>query len=82
MARACDLPNIDTLFIEKPDEEGPFGAKSIGEACYVPEAPALIARPSTTHWGWSCPSCPWTRPIFCPLWPNGTRRERRISHDD
>ena len=43
VARACDLPNIDTLFIEKPDEEGPFGAKSIGEACYVPVAPALIA---------------------------------------
>lgn len=43
VARACDLPPIDILFIEKPDEEGPFGAKSIGESCYVPVAPALIA---------------------------------------
>ncbi len=43
VARACDFSKIDTLFIEKPDEEGPFGAKSVGEACYVPVAPALIA---------------------------------------
>jgi len=43
IARAYDLPNVDVLLIEKPDEEGPFGAKSIGEACYVPVAPALIA---------------------------------------
>lgn len=43
VARACDIPNIDILFLEKPDENGPFGAKSIGEACYVPVAPALIA---------------------------------------
>ena len=43
VARAYDLPNLDVLFLEKPDEEGPFGAKSVGESCYVPVAPALIA---------------------------------------
>ena len=43
IARACDLPNLDVLFLEKPDQEGPFGAKSLGEVCYVPVAPALIA---------------------------------------
>ena len=43
VARACDMPNFDIYFIEHPDEYGPFGAKSIGEACFVPTAPALIA---------------------------------------
>ena len=43
VARAYDLPNLDVLFIENPDEEGPFGAKSIGESCFVPVAPALVA---------------------------------------
>jgi len=43
VARAWDMPNLDTLFIEKADEEGPFGAKSIGEACYVPVVPTLMA---------------------------------------
>ncbi len=43
VARACDMPNFDIYFIEQPDEYGPFGAKSVGEACFVPTAPALIA---------------------------------------
>lgn len=43
VARACDFPNLDILFIEHPDDQGPFGAKSIGEACFVPVAPTLVA---------------------------------------
>ena len=43
VARAWDMPNLDVMFIEEADEYGPFGAKSIGEACYVPVAPALVA---------------------------------------
>lgn len=43
IARAADLPHIETIFLEKADEDGPFGAKSVGESCYVPVAPALIA---------------------------------------
>ena len=43
VARACDLPDIDVLLIEKGDREGPYGAKSIGESCFVPVAPALVA---------------------------------------
>ena len=27
-----DMPEIETIFVEKPDPEGPFGAKGIGEA--------------------------------------------------
>ena len=29
--------------MEDPDENGPFGAKSIGESAYLPAAPALLA---------------------------------------
>ena len=43
VVRACDIPELDIVFIENGDEEGPFGAKSIGESCFVPVAPALIA---------------------------------------
>lgn len=43
VARACDLPDIDVIFIENGDREGPYGAKSIGESCFVPVAPALTA---------------------------------------
>lgn len=43
VARACDLPQIDVLLIEHPDEEGPYGAKSIGEACFAPVGAALTA---------------------------------------
>lgn len=41
--RASELPKIDVLLLEQPSAKGPFGAKSIGEVCYVPVAPALIA---------------------------------------
>lgn len=43
IARASELPEIDVVWIEHGDSDGPFGAKSIGEACYVPVAPALVA---------------------------------------
>ena len=39
---APDLPNIRVeLLTEGRSSEGPFGAKSIGEVCYVPTAPAV-----------------------------------------
>lgn len=43
VARACDFPNVETILVEKGSPEGPFGAKSIGESCYVPVAPTLAA---------------------------------------
>lgn len=43
MVRAAELPPLDILFIEQPDEKGPYGAKSLGEACALPVAPALVA---------------------------------------
>ncbi|MCJ7837182.1 molybdopterin-dependent oxidoreductase [Cuneatibacter sp. NSJ-177] len=43
VTNACDMPDYDVLFLEEPDHEGPFGAKSIGEVVLVPVAPALVA---------------------------------------
>lgn len=39
---SCDLPEIKVHLIEEPSEQGPFGAKSIGEVCYVPVAAAIV----------------------------------------
>ena len=41
--RAASLPPIDTLIVEVPAPEGPFGARGIGEASMLP-APAAIAN--------------------------------------
>ena len=43
VARACDFPHIETVLVENGSPEGPYGAKSIGESCFVPVAPALLA---------------------------------------
>lgn len=37
-----DMPDYQVLFIEEPEETGPFGAKSIGEVVLVPVAPAVV----------------------------------------
>lgn len=39
---AFDMPDYEVLFIEEPEESGPFGAKSIGEVVLVPVAPAVV----------------------------------------
>jgi CO/xanthine dehydrogenase Mo-binding subunit len=40
---AADLPNIQTIMIEVPAPEGPYGARGVGEPPIVP-APAAIAN--------------------------------------
>lgn len=41
---ANDLPNIEvSLLTSGRSQQGPFGAKSIGEICYVPVAPAVCS---------------------------------------
>jgi CO/xanthine dehydrogenase Mo-binding subunit len=40
---AADLPNIETIIVEVPAPEGPFGARGVGEPPIVP-APAAIAN--------------------------------------
>jgi aldehyde oxidoreductase len=50
-----DVPEIEAIFVEKPDPEGPFGAKGLGEHVLIPTAPAILnairdatgARPRT-----------------------------------
>jgi xanthine dehydrogenase molybdenum-binding subunit len=34
-------PAIDSISIEIPDRNGPFGAKGIGESSLIPVAPAI-----------------------------------------
>ena len=37
-----DVPPIETILVEVPDPEGPFGAKGLGEHVLIPTAPAII----------------------------------------
>ena len=37
-----DVPPIETILIEVPDREGPFGAKGLGEHVLIPTAPAIL----------------------------------------
>ncbi len=37
-----DMPEIETIFVEMPDPEGPFGAKGLGEHVLIPTAPAIL----------------------------------------
>ena len=36
------MPQIDTIFVEKPDPVGPMGAKGLGEHVLIPTAPAIL----------------------------------------
>lgn len=37
-----DVPPIETILIEVPEPEGPFGAKGLGEHVLIPTAPAIL----------------------------------------
>jgi aldehyde oxidoreductase len=37
-----DVPTIDSILIEVPDPDGPFGAKGLGEHVLIPTAPAIL----------------------------------------
>jgi CO/xanthine dehydrogenase Mo-binding subunit len=37
-----DVPPIETILIEKPDPEGPSGARGLGEHALIPTAPAIL----------------------------------------
>jgi xanthine dehydrogenase molybdenum-binding subunit len=39
--RAKDMPEVETLLVEAPEPEGPFGAKGVGEIGLVPTAAAV-----------------------------------------
>ena len=37
-----DMPEVTSIFIEKPEPEGPFGARGLGEHVLIPTAPAIL----------------------------------------
>ncbi|MBV1865925.1 MAG: molybdopterin-dependent oxidoreductase [Rhodobacteraceae bacterium] len=37
-----DMPEVEIVLIEKPDPEGPMGAKGLGEHVLIPTAPAIL----------------------------------------
>ena len=37
-----DVPEIETIFVERPDPRGPFGGKGLGECAMIPTAPAIL----------------------------------------
>jgi len=37
-----DVPPVESILIEKPDPEGPYGAKGLGEHVLIPTAPAIL----------------------------------------
>ncbi|MCK4341736.1 MAG: selenium-dependent xanthine dehydrogenase [Phycisphaerae bacterium] len=39
--RAHQMPEVETIFIEEPDPETPYGARGVGEIGLVPTAPAV-----------------------------------------
>jgi CO/xanthine dehydrogenase Mo-binding subunit len=39
---AGDMPEIVPILVEKPDPEGPFGARGLGEHTLIPTAPAIL----------------------------------------
>ncbi len=40
---AVESPNVEVILIEDPSNYGPFGAKGVGEVCFVPVAPAIVS---------------------------------------
>lgn len=42
LVNAPDMPSVRVLLIEHAGDEGPFGAKSVGEVSMAPTAPAVI----------------------------------------
>jgi xanthine dehydrogenase molybdenum-binding subunit len=42
LINAFEAPNIEVELIEEGETDGPFGAKSIGEVCHSPVAPAIM----------------------------------------
>ena len=41
LATTMDFPEIDSMLVESMHEEGPFGAKGVGEPAAAPTAPAI-----------------------------------------
>ena len=42
LVNAPEMPNVRVILVEHPGDDGPFGAKSVGEISVVPVAPAVV----------------------------------------
>ena len=42
LINTVEMPRVDVLLIEHPGDDGPFGAKSVGEVATVPTAAAVV----------------------------------------
>ncbi len=42
LVNAPDMPDVQVLLVEHPGDDGPYGAKSVGEIATVPAAPAIV----------------------------------------
>jgi aldehyde oxidoreductase len=69
-----DVPDIETILVEVPDPEGPFGAKGLGEHVLIPTAPAILnaIRHATGVLVTSVPATP-TRVLAAINAKNGAR---------
>ena len=66
------VPKIDTLLVEVPAPDGPFGAKGVGEACVV-AGPAAIANAIAAATGARMRELPMTAPrVWTALSGSGT----------
>jgi CO/xanthine dehydrogenase Mo-binding subunit len=57
-----DVPNrVDSIIMEYPDENGPWGARGMAEMPFIPLAPAIIAavHDATSVWIDEFPLTPW-----------------------
>jgi CO/xanthine dehydrogenase Mo-binding subunit len=68
--RANHIPNIDTLIVEVPAPDGPYGAKGIGEASVIP-AGAAIASAIVAAGGPRLRTLPMTAPRVWAAIHNG-----------
>ena len=48
--RAPEMPEVETILVEDPEPEGPYGAKGVGEIGLVPTA-AAVAGALAAHDG-------------------------------
>ena len=42
LINAYDMPEVQVMLVEEGEQEGPYGAKSIGEVAMVPVAAAVV----------------------------------------
>ncbi|MGE5140701.1 MAG: hypothetical protein ACM3JD_14630, partial [Rudaea sp.] len=57
-----DIPDrVDSIILECPDDNGPWGARGMAEMPYIPLAPAIIAavHDATGVWFNDFPLMPW-----------------------